>query len=210
MLDQTVIESIEGTTHIELFRAPALDTSMEASEECFQIADALNLPKQRDAYKTDTSTIPWPQITKTEISVYAVCFPESKEIENYDQPIPLTVLREIEKASKINVDGKQFWKFIILSPVSGSLPDPVLLGYYGEKDKAWYSKPYILARWGSALLPFDQLTKFTRDKVRSVLARRAAEIKAELALLEETPPGEWKIELPTYSHTQIGEYRSVL
>jgi len=41
--DQTVIESIEGDTHVEVYRPSGVDFSPEAREEAYQIAHTIGL-----------------------------------------------------------------------------------------------------------------------------------------------------------------------
>lgn len=210
MFDHTVIEAVEGSTQIEIFRAPGVDTDPAVSEECFQIAHSLDLEKQAAAYKTDTSTLVWPIATKAEIAVYATCFPESIKLEDYSSPLPLSVLREIEKAKAISIDDLTFWEFRVLCPKSGDLPDPVLIGYFGPKGQNWKSKPYIIARWGSSLLPFATLATEARTRLITSVNRVIADARRDIEVLSSADPSSWKIDLPTWGDTTLARYESLI
>lgn len=210
MFDHTVIEAVEGSTHIEIFKAAGIVSDPLYSEESFQIASSLDLEKQAAAHKTEKSLIEWPVASKTEISVYCVCFPQAVGLLDYEEPIPLSVLREIERASKIECDNKTFWKFVVLGPVKGRISDPVLVGYFGVKDKPWESKPHIIARWGSSLLPFDELTKIARERMAESIKAAISKAKYDLERLSSAHPSTWDIAVPSWGETTLARYETCL
>lgn len=210
MNDQTVIESIESGVAIEVFRVAGLDTSPEAREEAFQIAHELGLDKQAAAYKTDESTVPWPVATAAQLAVYRACFRRTVTLENYEHPIPMGVLREVEKARKIKVDDRVFQDFKILCPAEAHKPDPVLIATLAPQGKRWNGKQYIIARWGSSLLPFADLINDAKKSILASITRAKANAERDLAMLDASDPSEWTVAESMWDAAELCVYKSCI
>lgn len=129
---------------------------------------------------------PYRRMTAEEAAVYALCFPLTIPLEKYEAgPIPVRVLQ-------VAADARSFYPSLyVWAPEDASFADPLLAGYLEPPAFAGggpRGHPHILARWGSTLLPFDEL----RAKAAGLLERRwriaARRVKAALESLEASLP----------------------
>lgn len=163
---------------------------MAADSEAIELIEKLGLKGQSSLLNKDTATrFPYPKVTAVQEFVFKQNFPQATALEQFSSGIiPLRVLQ-------VAAFCKQFPQTAYLEvwhPIDVR-KDPVLVG----RDSRWSSESYLLARWGEALEPFEQLqakakeiwTAKTRSKLTGFLAmlddiaQTAAltgEIKAEL------------------------------
>jgi len=158
---------------------------MAADSESLDIIEKLGLEGQKRLSNPDTATRqPYRTITQLESNVFAVLFPARTEISKYDmEPIPLRVLQVAAYAKDANL----FKRLEIWHPESPRDKDPLLIGV-GRGEYDWQDRFFLLARWGDALLTFDEMAekarqiwlKRTRPKLEAIKAR----VDMDLARLE--------------------------
>lgn len=103
-----------------------------------------SLLRQTDPDVGTKERIPYRLMTNEERGVYKALYPETATMDQYAAgPIPLRVLQVGAHAVKL------FDKVEVWFP-STSDPDPLLVGCVEAGD-------YLLARWGDALAPFEDL-----------------------------------------------------
>lgn len=201
--DQTVIESREGTTAVEVYRAAGADFSPEAREEAFQIANSLGLDKQEAAYKSEVSILQWPVMTAEQQAVYLNCFPRQVELKNYDNPLPLSVLREAEALTKIRDDDAntlKVFRMVVLCPDTAHDPDPVLIARIGPGHE-WDAKWHIIARWGSALMDFDDLRDIAKTRILDAIASARSELDHAANMMQTVSPSRWPSQIASWDTT---------
>lgn len=123
--------------------------------EFSMLVDELELEGQQFLIGNDqnenSDVFPYRKMTSQERIVYETLFPEKTNITHYkDGIIPIRVLQVYQHALSFNRDD--CCKFFVWHPKNAD-KDPILVG---GKDY-YYSDQYILARWGDALTPFDEL-----------------------------------------------------
>lgn len=147
----------------------------------------------------DRSVVPYNKMTDEEEAVYSVLFDERSSAESYAAgPIPIRVLQVIAFAREM------FERLEIWGPRRGGRKDdPVLIGI--RKTDQWTNSRYLLARWGDALKPFNELRKLaaekSRETVKSALLKVRHEVELDIATLEASPDGpvtEWATNAPYY------------
>jgi hypothetical protein len=109
-------------------------------------------------------------MTALEAAVYGTVYPQATGVERYSAgPIPLRVLQVIAHARTL------FEKVVIWHPKEYD-PDPVLVGINGEYSK---EEVFLLARWGDALAPFEELQERARARIEDDFRGRAEEAIAK-------------------------------
>jgi len=115
-------------------------------------------------------------ITKEEMNVFKILFPKETLIENYKEFIPEEVLQEV-------ADFKQTCpfrelRFKVMSPKDYD-PDPVMVCDLRDTNDeySFANKTYLIARWGDALKPFEQLKEIATNMYKK---QRAIALKAIL------------------------------
>jgi len=203
--DQTVIESREGTTAVEVFRAAGADFSPEAREEAFQIADTLGLSRQRTAYQSEDSILRWPVMTGEQQAVFVNCFPRQVRLEDYDNPLPLSVLREVEALKKMHNDEANplvLHRMVVLCPAETHDPDPVLIASIGStNEESWRAKWHIVARWGSALMEFSDLRDIARVRIIDAIESARSELAHASTMMQTISPTRWPCGISSYNTT---------
>lgn len=173
---------------VETYETAVLDNSpnaLVAEGEMLELIKSLGLEGQLAIAKpvegdASTSLCPYRVMTKREMKVYGLCFPRKTALKDYkDSLIPLRVLQVAAHAKE------WFPKIMVWHPEPGK-PDPLLVGYTGE---SWNAEPFLLARWGDALDPFETLVEkaktFTVSKFSMALKRARAELAAAEALIAD-------------------------
>lgn len=142
----------------------------DCSEEQKQLIEKLGLRGQTSIFDSskDGSAKPYRQMTQVEFFVYSRCFPRTVKLEDFnDHVIPLRVL---QAAALCKERGwfEQLW--VMMQEVGKD--DPVLVG---SSSRHSISDGHLIARWGDALLPFDQLAKQARARFRDEVQANANE-----------------------------------
>lgn len=133
----------------------------------------------------DIKPFPYRIMTMEEQRVFKVLFPQETKLENYSSElIPIRVLQVATHALDTGFLDKGLW---VWHP-KDSMVDPILVGQASIPGQQWGTRLYLLARWGSALLPFPRLVEQakTRWKARRKAGIQLAqqELAGHLATLE--------------------------
>lgn len=137
---------------------------LAADGEAAMLIEKLGLNGQLSLMNKETGTmLPYRLITAEEKVVFEALFPRKCLISEYkDGPIPVRVLQVaafVKDLYREDMACLQVWY-----PPEGK-DDPVLVA----RKSDWQSPIYLLARWGAALIPFDEL----REKAIATLAASA-------------------------------------
>ncbi len=130
---------------------------MVADHEAIELIEKLGLEGQKSLSNKDTTTrMPYPEMTGDQEFVYSTLFPTKTDVENYSAGIiPIRVLQVVAFLKQNNF----FKKIRIWHSTGRKDKDPVLVGYGIDPDASWRDKLFLLARWGDALLPFEELMR---------------------------------------------------
>lgn len=190
------VETYEVEEHTTEGRDP-----FEIEAEAQAIIEELGLEGQRALMKDDedgdvaTKTrVPYRQMTREEVRVYGVLYPEKANVSEYGAgPIPLRVLQVVAHAKPL------FKRLEVWGPQTKD-PDPVLVGVLAQKQ-SWGETDvlYLLARWGDALEPFEtlyaraekHLTEKWTANAQEVIAKCRAFVEAPGACVKKHLSGEW-------------------
>lgn len=171
---------VETYKVLEREQVDMLQTAVEDGEHQLLIEE-LGLTGQTKllGQDNDFKVHPFRVITAEETFVFKTLFSESTKIEAYkDGLIPREVL-EIAKEVK-SLNHPDMAELYVWHPKPGVL-DPVLVA----RQNAWRDPVYLLARWGEALIPFEELRelaiKRNTEKVVAELRNTSAKIKTILA-----------------------------
>lgn len=181
------------TYEIEEIKNSELST-MAADSEAIELIEKLGLAGQKQLLNPETaSRFPYPALTKLQELVFTCLFPQKTTLHEFgNEIIPLRVLQVAAYCR----DFKQtFWLEVWHSAIAKQ--DPILIGRSGQ----WSGQQYLLARWGDALLTFEELVikarpiyegqcKAKLQKIRSAVITKEAELPAEIeqALLTGEAP----------------------
>lgn len=166
----------------QIFIEPELEnlSEKENAEQWFAICSELGLNKQlAHADKSEEKQAP-PYMyidPKSEHIIRTLC-PRLINIEEYSaSTIPLDVLQEVQKCKKHD------WYSEIKIAYDDKSPDPFVIGYTKDQH-SWQRHKHLIARWGSELLPFEELEKKAIARLRDDATEAMADIKAkaEIAL----------------------------
>ena len=146
----------------------------EVESEALKLIEQLDLEGQKtlvvpvnDA-EDDQRRIPYPQMTAQEVRVYSTLYPVHEPVSQYKAGIfPVRILQVIGHAKGL-FQGIEVWHDRVMNP------DPVLVGK-GEGFNVFY----LLARWGEALAPFDDLVSGAIEKLRKEWRQKAERKKRE-------------------------------
>jgi len=171
--------------------------AFEVEAEAQALIESLGLEGQQELLRasadpdvTTKTRIPYRRMTAEEVRVYGVLYPEHATVTAYDvAPIPLRVLQ-------VSAHGRElFDQLEVWGPVTED-PDPILVGII---KKGHREEHHLLARWGDALLPFQELyekaeaaiTKRWKAKAEEVAAECMAFMDAPSACVHRYLAGEW-------------------
>ena len=141
-----LVETFEQTEMLE-------NAEVEQTEEALRLITELGLEGQNKLLSpSKKERVPYREMTAKEFRVYRELFPVETEIGQYDASfIPLRVLQVAAHAKQLG-----YYQQIYVWSENTRPTDPILVG------KISYDKYHILARWGEALAPFEEL--YTRAK----------------------------------------------
>jgi hypothetical protein len=142
------------------------------------LIEELGLGGQKTLLGKSKVRIPYRVLTFEERFVFKTLFPERSEVKAYsDGPIPLRAMEVIKTVREL--DHPDLGYLEIWHPKKG-LDDPILVA-----RKSTYSDPvYLLARWGQALLPFDQLRKLAIEKAGLKVLSEIRKFRAQMTVIE--------------------------
>lgn len=153
------------------------DASSEASQlandaAALELIEQLNLTGQKEQSNKNTlSRSPYREMLQEEHIVFKALFDRSCPVEQYKAGIiPLRVLQVIAHAKQLGL----YRKLEVWYPRTARVDDPVLVGFVGPND--YTGEWYLLARWGKALLPFEQLKKEAMELLRAERIEAAKEV----------------------------------
>jgi len=147
----------------------------EKSEEALALIEKLGLKGQSELTNDKGERFPYRKMSVQEFRVYSELFPAHSKIEDYsDSMIPLRVLQVAAHAKELGIAKEiQVWG------ERGKPVDPILVGTVGYNEP-----PFLLARWGEALAPFDELYEKAKkkmvEKYKAEAAKKIADMKAVL------------------------------
>lgn len=158
----------------QIFIEPELENLVEENaSQWFEICSELGLQNQlQHAEKSeDKQAPPYMYIDpKTEIIIRCLC-PRLVEVKEYSaSTIPLDVLQEIQKCTKHG------WYQKIKIAYDDKSPDPFVIGYT-HAGHHWNSHKHLIARWGSELLPFEELERKAVARMRDTVIEDLTELK---------------------------------
>lgn len=135
-------------------------TCPEEEAKAVELIERLQLEGQRTLVRKDGATrFQYPEMTLEEKAVYQAVFPARTPVEKYSHGIiPVRVLQVVSHAKEFCTEV-EVWHKVVRDP------DPLLVGFIGERHKA-DRKTFILARWGDALKQFGELVKEARQIIR--------------------------------------------
>jgi hypothetical protein len=160
------------------------DLQVEKTDEAITIIEQLGLKGQQTLLSPNevVERVPYREMTSRERNVYQTLYSTVTQIEEYKAGfIPLRVLQIAAHAKSLNVYGTiEVWS------EEGQPTDPVLVGRFG--NDRWSAPRHILARWGTALEPFEKLYKMAivkkMESLKAESQRKMAECQQVLASLE--------------------------
>lgn len=159
-------------------------STLAADGEALLLIDKLGLKGQQKLLSSDgnATRFPYPALTKLEALVYSTCFPSKTNLVEFEHEIiPVRVLQVALHAQAFEqCKYMEIWH----SPISKE--DPILVG----RAEQYSGITYILARWGAALLPFEELLKIAQIKYESVARIKLAKLARDLRVKEENISNE--------------------
>lgn len=169
-------------------------STMANDAEAIALIESLGLTGQQKLVNTGTITrVPYRAMEAREALVYGTLFDGRSKVENYSgEAIPLRVLQVIAHARECGM----FESLVVWHPKTYEIHDPVLVGIrkelsYPDHENATmrtYTKEvfFILARWGKALLPLEQLEATATDLCRKARLHKLNAVAAQLRMALET------------------------
>mgnify|MGYP003627735045 CR=1 FL=1 len=162
--------------------------ALVADGENALLRDSLELPEMK---LKDSNAAPFKfrPITETESKVFKILFPVDTALEKYDSFVPnevLEALKDFRDTCPTRLQGApRVWH------AKDYDPDPVLVqGFQENPDYNFTSGYYLIARWGKALLPFEELefTAFHHWRAQRLNKLRAMkqELKAAIKLTKNS------------------------
>lgn len=168
-------------------------TTLAADHEAIELIQSLGLKGQEKLVNAGTVTrLPYRAMEAREALVYGALFDGRTKVEDYSaEAIPLRVLQVIAHARETEMFNGGL---IIWHPRTHVVRDPVLVGIkkvLSYPDQPQYSNLttdvyFILARWGKALLPLEQLEAMATDLCRKARLSKLNEVAAKLRIALET------------------------
>jgi hypothetical protein len=154
---------------------------MACDAEAAELIEMLGLRGQQALQNPETLTrCPYPMGEEEQLAVYRALNPETCKPEDYSfDAIPVRVMQILAHAKSLDF----FTDFQIWYPKMKRVEDPVLVGIrtWRRPGRDWdATDTYLLARWGKALLPFDELKRTAISTLREATAAKIEEGLAEL------------------------------
>jgi hypothetical protein len=158
--------------------------SLAADGEHAMLIESLGLTGQRKLIGgEDIKPFPYRIMTQEEQRVFQFLFPQQTKLEDYSSElIPLRVLQVASHAKSTGFLDKGLF---VWSPKDSQV-DPVLLGKASIPESSWGERIYLLARWGSVLLPFEKLVAQAKAKWKTLRKAELQKAIAEVSALANT------------------------
>lgn len=149
------------------------ETTVEGPEvdaEALALIEELGLTAQIE----EGERITYPTVTESQSMVLMALFPQLTRVDRYDAgAIPLRVLKEI-RSFMAEHPGTPLY---VCHQPPAQVSDPVLVAYsghvYGENTESLFrfgdKPPRLVARWGDALKPWDELHREAMQVAASLL-----------------------------------------
>lgn len=169
----------------EIERESSEISQLAADGEAMMLIEKLGLEGQRKTFAKDGTQMPYRPMTKQEAAVFGIMFPRRTEVTAFsDGPIPVRVLQVISHVRELDLPEL---RYIEVWHAESAKDDPVLVARSAQYS--YGGTNYLLARWGDALLPLEELTKKAIEKASAsaTLALKAAarEVAMALELVED-------------------------
>ncbi len=167
---------------IEDFETTVGNEPTEIAEEAVALiaeleAQGMALAGQKSLVtQTEHGTVtrcPFREMNEDEKFVYGLLLPEHVKVTEFDDPMPVEVLRKLKRA-------KEFFPCFRVWRKAKGQPDPILVGYIGEES--WggtKGEPHIIIRWGEVLDEWPALVKQAAVAFRAKVAEACNEIIAK-------------------------------
>lgn len=157
----------------------------EVNEEALALIERLGLKGQMQLIRESeageeqvVTRVPYRAMTAEEGAVYRACFPETSALEKFRQSaIPLRVLQVAAHAAPM-------FELLEVWHPKEDRDDPLLVGVRKDPEATYRRQQFVLARWGEALVPFEELRTRARRTIATATRRKLAEVHAELHALE--------------------------
>lgn len=151
---------------------------VECTQEQIDLINQLGLEGQKKLINKDEETdeenvCPYRLMTDREQSIYEKLFSRKIKLEEYSAgPIPLRVLQVAAHAKTLPdvIIGVSVW----YEPTTAD-KDPLLVG-----NTAKWNEFFLLARWGDALRPFEELAKEAGRRIKQETINKLEEIKTQV------------------------------
>ena len=159
--------------------AEELIANPDELKEYTELVEKLELTGQQELIGQGGTPIPFQAMDVSTKRVLETLFPEKKSVSLYrGEMIPLRVLSLIALAKQENYfDLIQIW-------YKPNTDDPVAVGIKGSQ---WSGEYYLIARWGKALLPMEQLTNMAAEVKKNELELNARNRIRELQAIVDEP-----------------------
>lgn len=133
-------------------------TTPEVEQEAKDLIEKLGLDGQRQLITPESGErFQYPRMTKVEAVVYKAVFPEATKLSEYSHGIIPVRILQVAAHAREYLDHLEVWHKRVPDP------DPLLVG---RKGSEYSGTLYVLARWGEALVSFQELVKEAKEVVR--------------------------------------------
>lgn len=170
------------TIQVETYEERELNLGDELNDLALQgqrtlLIEELHLGGQRDLENGKTHAFRY--ITEEEKFVFEMLFPNKTCIMNYgDAPIPLRVMEIAAEVKRLDHPHMRFLE--VWHPAKG-IDDPVLVA----RDKPYGQHIFLLARWGKALRPFEELKEMAIKQGAAFFKSEVEKAKRILATIHD-------------------------
>lgn len=163
------------------------DVTISDAEEATALIEELGLTGQQQVIHPSGERLPFAEMSIEEQAVYTTCFPQHLEVEAYNRcAIPVRVLECFRD------HRKHFTHVEVWYPTSARDVDPLLVGVREHPERSWDKTYYLMARWGTALVDFEELattaTQMWCDDFKRQVEEAYATLKAGREALGSVSP----------------------
>lgn len=151
------------------------DVTIADADEATALAEELGLQGQQEVLHPSGERMPFAEMSLEEKAVYSTFFSKHVKVEEYDRcAIPVRVM-ECLRDHKKHFEEVEVW-----FPPSTRDEDPLLVGINTpDPERTWTKSYHLMARWGTALVDFEELA----EKAARIWAEKY-KLRAEQAYLE--------------------------
>lgn len=158
-------------------------TPIEVESEAEHLIGELGLKGQEQLLvvddEGDAHRIPYQRMSQEEMKVYKTLYPETDDHTEYSSgPFPLRVLQVI-------AHGRTLFDSMAVWYPQTSDPDPVLVGWLA--DDSGGDTPFMLARWGDAIEPFEVLYERAVETVSTTWKANAEDVASRCMAFMDSP-----------------------